>query len=436
MLAVHRTKHIILTGNRHLGQGNPAIFRGFAARAAMGIILTREADLARNPGNGFFSTPYSVEPRRAMRTLSAAALALISCSRSLFALDCNGNGQEDALDIANGQSHDCNLNSVPDECDLKPTFELVLAGSYALSARPTSLVAADFNADGREDLAVAKEDPGSLCILLNEGSGTFRAPAELSAGEGNCFVAAGDLNGDGNLDLVLVNAPQRRVSILFGEGDGTFSPGEALHVGNVDCCVTITDLNGDGSMDLVLAVITGEGLFIFLNNGDGTFFLVRPVPGGQGPPCAKTAEVQPDLDGNGEADRAVLDPDRNRLLVFLNQSIPPASKDLNQDGIPDECGPAIFHRGDSSGDGEINISDAVFVLVFLFRGGPSPSCVEAGDANNDGGVDLADPVSILNFLFRGGPAPALPGPTNMPCARDPDPPGSPGDLGCKSYDRC
>ena len=189
-------------------------------------------------------------------------------------------------------------------------------------------------------------------------------------------------------------------------------------------------------MDLVLAVITGEGLFIFLNNGDGTFVLVRPIPGGQGPPCTSTAEVQLDLDGDGDVDRAVLDPDQSTLLVFLNQPLPPRSEDRNQDGIPDECERALFHRGDPNGDGNLNVSDAVFVLVFLFRGGPSPACVEAGDVNNDGSIDLADPVSILNFLFRGGPAPAIPGPATVPCGMDPDPPGSPGDLGCRSYDRC
>jgi hypothetical protein len=49
-------------------------------------------------------------------------------------------------------------------------------------------------------------------------------------------------------------------------------------------------------------------------------------------------------------------------------------------------------------------------------------------------VGLADAVLILDFLFRGGPPPAAPGPTS--CGADPDPAGSPGNLGCGSYDAC
>lgn len=67
-----------------------------------------------------------------------------------------------------------------------------------------------------------------------------------------------------------------------------------------------------------------------------------------------------------------------------------------------------FVRGDASGDRVVDISDAVFVLSFLFLGGPSSCCDDALDANDDGVVDIGDPVFALNFLFLGGakiPAP-------------------------------
>ena len=53
-----------------------------------------------------------------------------------------------------------------------------------------------------------------------------------------------------------------------------------------------------------------------------------------------------------------------------------------------------------------------------------------------GEVDFSDGVAILNFLFGGGPPPALPGPTSRPCGPDPDASGSAGDLGCDSYTGC
>lgn len=67
-----------------------------------------------------------------------------------------------------------------------------------------------------------------------------------------------------------------------------------------------------------------------------------------------------------------------------------------------------FIRGDSNGDGAVDISDPVTVLGFLFMGGAPPACDDAEDANDDGSVDISDASYILNFLFLGGPAPPEP----------------------------
>jgi hypothetical protein len=56
----------------------------------------------------------------------------------------------------------------------------------------------------------------------------------------------------------------------------------------------------------------------------------------------------------------------------------------------------------------VDISDSVYLLSFLFLGGPAPSSSEIADANGDGTVDISDPVHLLMFLFLGGPAPACP----------------------------
>ncbi len=94
----------------------------------------------------------------------------------------------------------------------------------------------------------------------------------------------------------------------------------------------------------------------------------------------------------------------------------------------------LFHRGDIDGDGLLNLTDPVFILNFLFGGGPPPTCREAANANDDQGVDLADSVYLLNFLFGGGPAPVDPGHPPLPCGSDPA--DSLNDLGCESYPPC
>ena len=96
-----------------------------------------------------------------------------------------------------------------------------------------------------------------------------------------------------------------------------------------------------------------------------------------------------------------------------------------------------FHRGDPNASGTIDISDGILIFGHLFLGGPQVlPCRESADANNDGSLDISDGISILNYLFLGGEEPASPGPTDAPCGFDPDPLGSPGDLGCAEYAPC
>lgn len=101
-----------------------------------------------------------------------------------------------------------------------------------------------------------------------------------------------------------------------------------------------------------------------------------------------------------------------------------------------ECEPVLFHRGDPDASGEMDITDAVFLLRYLFTGGASPSCLESADAQNDGQVDLSDAIFILLYLFGGKTPPAAPGPTKSSCGLDPDPQGSAADLGCVAYRGC
>ncbi len=61
--------------------------------------------------------------------------------------------------------------------------------------------------------------------------------------------------------------------------------------------------------------------------------------------------------------------------------------------------------GDANGDLSIDIGDAIFVVNYVFKGGPPPDPLEAGDANCDAFVDVGDAVYLINYIFRGGPPP-------------------------------
>ena len=78
---------------------------------------------------------------------------------------------------------------------------------------------------------------------------------------------------------------------------------------------------------------------------------------------------------------------------------------------------ASFRRGDANDSGKTDLADAVFILGFLFTGGPAPVCPDAADSDDDGRLNISDAIKILSFLFTGSPPPPAPGP--LECGNDP-----------------
>ncbi|MCK5127352.1 MAG: C10 family peptidase [candidate division Zixibacteria bacterium] len=64
-----------------------------------------------------------------------------------------------------------------------------------------------------------------------------------------------------------------------------------------------------------------------------------------------------------------------------------------------------FLCGDSNADLQTNLGDAVYIINYVFKGGPAPIPVDAAEANCDGTVNIADAVYLINYIFKGGPAP-------------------------------
>lgn len=66
---------------------------------------------------------------------------------------------------------------------------------------------------------------------------------------------------------------------------------------------------------------------------------------------------------------------------------------------------ARFTRGDCNGDKAINVEDVVYLINYLYKGGPAPYPFEAGDTNCDKSIAIGDVVYLINYLFRSGTAP-------------------------------
>jgi hypothetical protein len=147
--------------------------------------------------------------------------------------------------------------------------------SSPITLQPTTLIAGDFNGDGKLDLFGwnVNQENGTV-LFLGNGDGTFTQQPNPSI-NGNYFVTA-DFNRDGNLDLVTGTA------ISFGNGNGTFGAQTAFYKSKTGQLYNpiVGDFNGDGILDIAIVehIITPTEYYVldmFEGKGDGTFYKTK-----------------------------------------------------------------------------------------------------------------------------------------------------------------
>lgn len=68
----------------------------------------------------------------------------------------------------------------------------------------------------------------------------------------------------------------------------------------------------------------------------------------------------------------------------------------------------VFKSGDVTNNGTADLGDIVFLISYLYKGGPPPSIPESGDVVHDGLLNLSDLVYLINYIFKGGTVPHCP----------------------------
>jgi len=261
----------------------------------------------------------------------------------------------------------------------------------------TYMVAADFNRDGKLDLAFVHGGGSTLSVVLGNGDGTFQAPVSYATGNDSTHLATGDFNGDGKLDLVTTDGADNTVSVLLGNGDGTFQARSARSTGTFPIAVVTGDFNGDGKLDLAVTDASANTVSILLGNGDGTFQAPLDYATGRDPQAVFVA----DFNGDGKLDLAVGNLTDNSVSILLGNGN--GTFQAHVDYLVASSAQWVA-AADLNGDGKLDLVVASFnastVSVLLGNGngtfqshvdyttGGTTGAVAIGDLNGDGKLDL------------------------------------------------
>jgi uncharacterized repeat protein (TIGR01451 family) len=327
----------------------------------------------------------------------------------LVVADFNGDGK---ADLAVGDSQGNSVSVLLGHGD--GSFQRAL--TYAVGGEPTSIAAGDFNGDGKPDVVLTYSN--NVYLMLGNGDGTFQSPV-LSARTASPLnsIAVGDFNGDGRADLVAANfsSNQGLVSVFLGNGDGTFQPAVSLAAGLGFSVVVLGDFNGDGKPDLAASNFAGGSVSVFLGNGDGTFQPQAVYQVGAYP----TSIVVADFNGDSNTDLAVVSQSEQNISVFLGRgdgtfqppklySVVPfyfaslAVGDINGDGVPDILAANQGGLGLNVLTGD---GTGAFESAVVYGAGTSFYSVVPADLNGDGVNDLVLAAGNANSVnvFLGMP---------------------------------
>ena len=217
------------------------------------------------------------------------------------------------------------------------------------SELPVGLAVGDFDGDGRTDLATANNDAQQAFIMRNEGgvgSMAFAAPQGVGVASVASSIDGGDFTGDG-IDDLAVNTPDG-VKLLRGSPSGVELM-TTIDVGGNAMYSKIVDLDADGFNDMITVVSSGT-----FGGAPGTMWLFHGSPGGFAETAVHELEGDPwwvdagDLNMDGDLDLAVAEYSTNRVSLRTGSGFggfsPPTYVDVCE-------GPQSVAIGDMNNDG-------------------------------------------------------------------------------------
>jgi hypothetical protein len=283
--------------------------------------------------------------------------------------------------------------------------------------KPFSIEIADLNGDKLKDLVIANSEDSSVTVLTGTGQGYFieAKGSPSAAGSVPNDIAIADFNKDGKPDLAFANHTRKYITVLTGDGKGSFAPlkGSPFPVDVIPHThgIATADFNGDGYPDLLTDSWGNNRLAILFSNGNHGFnAVVKYLNVGKHP--YQRARVA-DLNKDGNTDIITTNLDGNNSTILLGDG---KGNFKEVEGSPFACGDSPFGVavGDVNHDGNPDLAiinspsitssntgrDGLTILLGdgtgkfkTMRGSPfstgkAPSRVAVGDLNGDGFGDV------------------------------------------------
>lgn len=243
--------------------------------------------------------------------------------------------------------------------------------TFAVGPDPRGATFGDFDGDGDLDLATSAHDDRTVRLHRNTaGAFTPMATLNLPATVRPEGLVAADLNADGRADIAVAASGNTAsfASIFLGIRGG-FAPVANYTTGGLDAAyIAVGDLECDGDLDLAVVNQSSNNVALLANSGTGTFAAPMLAATGAGPSSVAIGNA----DGDSDLDVAVANTDANSITVVLNGCgtvVPTDPADLNADGTIDATDLAILIGGwgstgvsDINGDGTTDGADLSILL--------------------------------------------------------------------------